>query len=246
VPGLTYPFTFVAKTKAKASEVNANFAAIETLLETTKLGADNIQNNAITEALLAIALQQKLGLGSGGRGKSIIAGEGTRTSSSFGALDGGAAPGPDQIQNIVLPTDGLIRIAYHALWKDAAGGTRRAAIFIGANQLKRATANAAPSVYEVAPTGGGVSQYSTLSTTPDGMSGGYSPTGAAESGAITTGQILAATGQEDGGGDIRPQGGWLTVFAAAGTYDVSVQFRGSATFALTVKERKLWVEAVGF
>jgi hypothetical protein len=53
VPALTLPHTFVAKTKAKAIEVNANFQAIKTLLDVTKLNSSNIQVGAIITSLLA-------------------------------------------------------------------------------------------------------------------------------------------------------------------------------------------------
>jgi hypothetical protein len=43
---------------------------------------------------------------------------------------------PDRIQNVVLPTNGLIVIGYQALWQNTVANNARAAIFIGANQLK--------------------------------------------------------------------------------------------------------------
>jgi hypothetical protein len=62
--------------------------------------------------------------------------------------------------------------------------------------------------------------------------------GGAYTGDVTTGQLLgrnlAATLM-----------GLAVVFAAAGTYDVSIQFK-SASGSVTAKERKLWVEAVSF
>lgn len=47
MPLLTIPTTFTAYTKIKSSEVNANFSAISTLLNTTKLDGTNIQNAGI-------------------------------------------------------------------------------------------------------------------------------------------------------------------------------------------------------
>lgn len=41
------------------------------------------------------------------------------------------------------------------------------------------------------------------------------------------------------------QFGFVVLFAAAGTYDVSVQFKSSSG-TVTAKERKLWVWTMGF
>src|SRR5689334_701297 len=43
---------------------------------------------------------------------------------------------PDQVQNIVMPTNGLIRVRYQATWQESVAGAARAAIFIGSNQAQ--------------------------------------------------------------------------------------------------------------
>jgi hypothetical protein len=48
---------------------------------------------------------------------------------------------------------------------------------------------------------------------------------------VTTGQVVGVVGS---------WGGFAVVFAAAGTYDVSVQFKSSVG-SVTVKNRHLWV-----
>lgn len=50
MPALTIPNTFTNATTAVASEVNANFTAVSTLLNSTKLDADNLQDGAVTAA----------------------------------------------------------------------------------------------------------------------------------------------------------------------------------------------------
>lgn len=50
MPSLSIPNTFSSGTIISSSQVNANFAAITTLLNTTKLDDDNIQNVGITRA----------------------------------------------------------------------------------------------------------------------------------------------------------------------------------------------------
>jgi hypothetical protein len=84
--------------------------------------------------------------------------------------------------------------------------------------------------------------------------------GGAYSADVTTGQIAgfstnAGTGvdnmaQELGGGSVTYTGGRvgagpLYVFAAAGTYTVSVQFKSSSG-SVTAKVRKLWVSTIGY
>lgn len=50
MPALSIPYTFVPFTKIVSAQVNSNFTAISTLLNTTKLDDDNIQNAGITRA----------------------------------------------------------------------------------------------------------------------------------------------------------------------------------------------------
>jgi hypothetical protein len=142
--------------------------------------------------------------------------------------------GPDQVAGIVLPTNGLIRVAYQATWQESVTGAAKAAIFIGANQLKiNASGGAAPVVQEVgigtpSPTDNPLSTYRV------GLVSGGS---AVASGAnVTTGQVVGGPGLE---------GGECLIFAAAGTYTISVQFKAAAG-TVTVKDRRLWVEAKGY
>lgn len=53
MPALTIPNSFSPSTTAQSSQVNANFNAVATLLNSTKLDADNIQALGITAALIA-------------------------------------------------------------------------------------------------------------------------------------------------------------------------------------------------
>jgi len=50
MPSLTIPNTFTAGTLIQAAQMNANFSAITTLLNTTLLDDSNIQNAGITRA----------------------------------------------------------------------------------------------------------------------------------------------------------------------------------------------------
>jgi len=161
------------------------------------------------------------------RGKSIIATEESRTNAAYGML-----PTQDRVASVVLPTDGLIRVGYQATWKSSNANAARAAIFIGASQLKAATNAASPAVQEAS----GVDvqdTYVSLASRPEGLvSGNASPP---YTGDVTTGQLVGTYGS----------GGVANIFAAAGTYDVSIRFKSSLG-TVTAKGRKLWVEAIGF
>lgn len=53
MPTLTTPNTFTASTPALSAEINANFQAIATLLNSTKLNGDNLQTGGVPTAALA-------------------------------------------------------------------------------------------------------------------------------------------------------------------------------------------------
>ena len=203
------------------------------------LGSQLAAAAGITAAQLAAAVRDAVGLNDGTtvrRGKSIIATEEARTNVAYGTLTT-----PDQVANLVLPTDGLIRVAYQAMWKESVNNTANAAIFFGANQIKIADATTASPGVQEAANAKGADVYGPLYSAPLGLSPGISGVGAdttAYTGDVTTGQLVGMAGAT-------PNGGVCVVFAAAGTYTVSIQFRASSG-TVTAKNRKLWVEAIGF
>lgn len=152
----------------------------------------------------------------------IIATEESRTNTAFGTLTTA-----DEIKEVVLPTNGVIRIGYVALVKSSVSGAGRVAIFLGSNQLKTAS-EGAPAVQESATL---ETTFMQFGSTTGGMSNQNASPGA--SSFVTTGQVLGAGG-----------GGMAEVFAAAGTYSISVRFKASSG-SITAKERKLWVEVLG-
>lgn len=185
-------------------------------------------------------------------GKSIIATEQSRTNAAYGTM-----ATPDEVE-ITLPESGLIAVAYQATWEESNSELGRAAIFVGSSQLKIANAlSGAPqtqaAVVAAAP---GPNIFRPLVTTSFGLLSSYAVS-TAYTGDVTTGQAIgiAAAGlenhiyyQELGGavGRIYPEspggafGGPCYIFAAAGTYAISVRFKASAG-SVTVKNRKLWV-----
>lgn len=191
---------------------------------------------AIDDTQIASALLDKVGVTSGAtvrRGKSIIAGTHSTASAAYTTLGT-----PDQVAGIVLPTDGLIFVAYQALWQSSVGSSGRAAIFIGATQLK-VTGNGGgfPAVQEAngnatAATDAGLS----TSSAANGLIGNN---GAAPGADVTTGQVV-------GNGSTGFGGGPVAIFAAAGTYTVSIQFKVVSGGTVQATNRKLWVWTMGF
>lgn len=186
------------------------------------------------------------------RGKSVIATTEVLTaptSYSFAAT-------PDRVENIVLPTDGLIHVAFMATWQETVAGAARAAIFLGSDQAK-IVARSGPAAYtQAGATGSGaaVNIDTIVTSCASGLvSLAFPGAGAAD---VTTGQILgvdpSATAYHDvngsavaNGGAQFGLGGFCSMFAAAGTYTVGIKFK-AASGNVTVKRRRLYVVAEGY
>lgn len=188
----------------------------------------DMADGAITNDKLAAALANKVGVSTSSvvrRGKSIVAAEESRTNVAYGLLGT-----PDRVSSLVLPTDGLIFISFSGMFKSSGASTGSAAIFIGSNQLKSDQSGTAPAITE--DTTQGTNAYHHIATYTHGL---------AVSGGVWTGDVT--TGQTIGYGGA--QGSICAVFAAAGTYDISIQFKASSG-SVTAKERKLWVWTAEF
>jgi hypothetical protein len=164
------------------------------------------------------------------RGKVAIATTETRSSSSYGLLTT-----PDQVSNLILPTDGFIAVLYHATWSNTGSG--RAAIFLNSIQAKVGTNNGAAAIQEVDVTG--TVNDGWLHTSATGLLS-QAQVGSAVSD-VTTGQIIAHTGTGGGGGlsNVAAGGGPCYLFANAGTYSVSIQYKATSG-VVSAKNRKLW------
>lgn len=249
MPNLNYPYSIVSGDTPIAARVQGNFDAIKTLLESTKLGQDNFQNDSVGVPQLASdvdALLASLGANIGGNvasGKSIIPTEEIRSNTAYGLMTT-----PDRVQSVVMPTNGRIRVSFQAMVKNSVSNAGRVALFIGSNQHK------------VAADGGLQVQETKVKTANTYYAVGSFPGGLAFSGSgpypgdATTGQAVgvgSSTGLAVsffiGTTEVTSDGfvgGACEIFAAAGTYDISVQFKASSG-TITAKERKLWVEAKG-
>jgi hypothetical protein len=144
----------------------------------------------------------------------------------------------DRVQNIIVPTDGLLVVGFAGLWKVSAASTMGAALFIGANQLKNlnTASGGAPILAEGTNTTAGATSYGFMHSGRQGIGVGSAP--ATDTTLVNTGMILyEPTTSTDGG--------LCYISVAAGTYDVSVKYKIS-TGTLTVKERRLWVHSVQY
>jgi hypothetical protein len=158
------------------------------------------------------------------RGWANIATSEVRTNTAYGLL-----PTPDQVTELVLPANGLIAVWYQATWQQSGVGTAQAAIFLGTNQLKVwvGTGGTVPTVQNA-----GGSASSNINTPLFTYAGGLTAGGNSSNytGDVTTGQIVGSN----------TNGGPCYIFAAAGTYHVSVQFAATSG-SVTASNRKLWV-----
>ena len=143
---------------------------------------------------------------------------------------------PDEV-TVVLPTKGLLAVAYQALWRNTVASNARAAIFLGPNQLKGGVGTGAPVAQERAGPAE-VNDDALLFTHSNGL--GMNP-GVGAATEVTTGQVVGVDAATVAG-----LGGHCEIFAAAGTYTVSIQVKNNAAGTLTVSKRHLWVWAAGF
>lgn len=221
---LTYSHTLVAGQPENVNDVQDMFDETATILNGN---VDHFNIHSDTKA--------KLGLSDASntrRGVNIVTTEETRNNTAYGLMTT-----PDRVSNIVLPSNGIIAVAFQGMFKSSVGSAGRAAIFIGANQLKAAVTSSAAPLEQECSTISSADVYKTFSSSTVGLnsaSGGTAYTGPD----VTTGQVIT----RDSSGLL---GGPCFLFAAAGTYDITVQFKATSG-TITAKERKLWVWTIGF
>jgi hypothetical protein len=217
------------------------------------VAASKMADNAVGEEEITTALAEKLGVSESStvrRGEVSTSGEESRTSTSYGTLTT-----PDQVDNIVLPADGLIVVAYDAIWKSSVAAAGRAAIFLNTTQLQVNGAGFdSPRTQAAALTSNSTAnRYAPLNSFSMGLVSGRGLNTTHTN--VTTGQ---AVGQYGGTSNLAHElngtvldvtedsiGGPCLIYAAAGTYDVSVRFKSSSG-SVSVKDRKLWVWTVSF
>lgn len=195
--------------------------------------SDQIADGTIAAGDISSSLADFLALtvaGTTRRGKAIIPAAEGMTNSAYSYL-----ATPDRVSSIVLPTDGLICVAYQALWRETVPNAGRAALFLGATQLVLSRAGGGVAVQETS-NNGAANVYTPLTSAPGGLLS--PPAVTADASNVTTGQIV-------GNANTSPFGGFVSLFAAAGTYDVGVKFKASAG-TVTIADRRLWVWTIAF
>lgn len=174
------------------------------------------------------------------RGKCIIAAE----SSFLAGVNYATMPVPDVVEDVVLPADGLLTIGYHGMWKAPYGA--QVTLFLNETEVVMDSGARLRGVYAERADRAGVymplatSTSGLLNSTPEGTVDYQDP--------VSTGQVVGLVGWgTSGSAGIERHGGMTSVFAAAGTYDVSVRYASLMTpGTIYAKQRKLWVEARGF
>lgn len=144
---------------------------------------------------------------------------------------------PDTV-TITLPTKGLVAVWYRALAQNTIASNGKAAIFIGANQLKTAPATGGAGgvpIVQEASLNNTINVDAFISTFAAGLA---AATATAAESEVTTGLTITR--------DNSSVGGPCYFDAAAGTYDISIKFKNTAAGTLTVKNRHLWVAAYAF
>ena len=148
--------------------------------------------------------------------------------------ENGAGGTADEVKEVVLAENGLLLVSAIATIKSSVSEKGRIALFLGSNQLKRDTGEASPIVNEGKSAGTAFRPFAL------GLSGFTdSLTSTAFSGHATTGQLLSTPITSSVAG-----GGLAIIFAAAGTYNISIKYKSSEG-SVTAKERKLWVATLG-
>lgn len=190
----------------------------------------------VAESSIAAANILNVAATTGGNVISTITTQST-TSAAYTSLG-------DQIPGIVMPTNGLIAVWYQAIWSVAGAVVGFAGLFLGANQVT--VGGPANTQVPVECSMSGSVNDSHLSSANSGLATGGN-TGA-NSTDVTTGQLVGNSGSSGGVTGTNINGGYgpCYIFAAAGIYNVGVQFKVAAGGTVTTKNRKLWVQPLPF
>ena len=134
---------------------------------------------------------------------------------------------PDRCEDIVVPTNGLIKVVFRALVKHTDLANAEVALFVGSNQAKLATASAAPAAQSTVQVA--ASDYEWVISYCNGIT---FLDGAPASDGVTTGLVA--------GSECVIQG------LPAGTYDVSARYKVGGGGTLSAKNRGLWVRSEAY
>lgn len=235
--------TGAAAFKAMSGDVSINASGV-TQIGNDKLATGMYQDGSVTRAKQAdtakpVRWYEPL----------LIEGSETRTNAAYGKLTT-----PDEIKEVAVPAGSVLLIGYEALWENSKAGKGRAAIFIGANQLKVIDDGATP-LTSAAIGGGEGGAGNRIVTCQAGLISGSAVGSYAVQGDIAnTGVALglfantiAPQIEINGAAKELPKGiyGGLcqVIGLAAGTYNISVQFK-SAEGSISAKARRLLIGVI--
>lgn len=221
--------TIATGQQRSASKIQQNFERLRDFINGDGwIDSSKYGDGSITSDKLA-------GVKAVGGGKSVTATEQTRNSTSYGPLSGTlGTDATDEVRGIVLPADGLLVVAFDAMVKSSVGGAGSVAIHLNNTLVSRRFGTGTQGA-AVTTSAGAANQYDEVTTSGDtGLSIGTATGGAMSP--LTTGWVLTSGAAS---------GGPCYIFAAAGTYNVSIQFKATSG-TITAKERKLWVMAMGY
>lgn len=219
------------------------------------ISTNGIAPGSITIPLLNGTLAQSAGLNTSSlttKGSFAKSASDTFSVTAFPSVTSSLPPtttqAPDQVSGITLPTNGIIVVWYHATWLESTANAGSADIFIGANQLRQYTGTASPAL---SPASNGAAVSTVLGSYFGGLAsadGFLSVGGPNYAGDVTTGQVIGGAGVRGlaSGTGSSSVGGPCYIFAAAGTYTISVQFCATSGHTVTASNRKLWVAALDF
>jgi hypothetical protein len=189
------------------------------------------------------------------RGKSIIATTESRTNTAYGTLTT-----PDSV-SVTINTGDLVVVQFQALWQESVARAARAAIFVGANQLKATSVQFGSPTVIAAHTAASATTavYVPLFSDPRGLLSAQSEGAPSVTDDVTTGQVAGMAAVHTALGPALELGGVPSTLPAdsggggniaidnlpAGTYTISVQFKSSSG-SVTVKNRRLRVWTVAF
>ena len=201
---VTFPYTFKDGEIADGVQVMANLNALKATLEAGGYGASTVLSKYV-------------------EGEETRTEEGGKKVTEYWTM-----PTNDEV-TILMPSEGLICVAYQAIWVSSVEGAASAAIFLGENQVSMSAGSARPGQSAVLGKKGEASLFSTqygLDTTETNSFVGDTTTGQIVGGSVGVGAVMA--------------GGPTSIFAAASSYKVSIRFKASSG-TLKVKKRRLWV-----
>lgn len=158
----------------------------------------------------------------------------------------------DKIEGIEVATGAIVMLLYDATWEDNSGAIARAAVFVGANQLKAVAGNGAYSVVEARNNGLPNRKLPLLShsiglvgaETNGETEGEVPPTTGVAMANIEKG-LYAVNGTNKEVAAPMPGNACFIRHLPAGTYAIGVKFKANTAGKVTARERRLIIATIG-